>query len=422
MTGTTNILSVMLGDVEVGRLELESGGFDQVRFSTTEHYRAMGSRPVLSQSLEDDLNQVWQSRIRVPAYFSNLLPEGVLRELLAHRAGVNPMREFFLLAQLGEDLPGNVIIRPLGPLQEEGQAALELPSPVDAEEPLRFSVAGLQLKLSVNQQPDGWVLPVRGAGGRWLLKLPSPRFPRVPLNEFWTMRFAQALGLNVAHVDLVPVSQVAGVASVFPSELLGSEPNGLLVQRFDRTSSSLRIHTEDFLQVLNKHPDERTKYRAAGAEWMGRLVRALDPSDSDIRELVLRLVFNALVGNGDAHLKNWMLHYVDPRAPRLAPAFDLVSTIQYPATDQETFALNVGKSKRYDEFSSDRLRSFASKLAVPGRAEPDIESLVEMGAAFASRLVAEWPAFARGNNVDPEFSSTLRRHWARLPILQEGGI
>lgn len=414
---SVNVLTVFLGDIEVGRIELEGRGHDRVRFTTTEAYRSMANRPVLSQSLEDDLNQVWESRIRAPAFFSNLLPEGVLRELLAQRAGVNPMREFFLLAQLGEDLPGNVRVTPEVPLSEVGQASFELPSPVATNEPLRFSVAGLQLKFSVTQVSQRWVLPVRGAGGRWLIKLPSPRYPRVPENEFWTMRFARALGLDAAEVVLAPVNDVEGLREVVPPHLVGSETSALLVKRFDRTPGATRVHTEDLLQVLNRHPDERTKYRAANAEWIARLFRALGHDDADLTELVRRLVFNALMGNGDAHLKNWMLRYEDPQRGRLSPAFDLVSTIQYPATDQDEYALNIGRSKRYDGFSEGVLRSFASKLQVAGREDVEPDVLVGDARQFAARLVNSWQAFAQEHDVTKSFSATLLQHWAKIPLL-----
>lgn len=416
---TVNVLTVSLGDIEVGRIELEGAGHDRVRFAATEAYRWMSSRPVLSQSLEDDLNQVWDSRIRAPAFFSNLLPEGVLRELLAQRAGVNPMREFFLLAQLGDDLPGNVRVRPDGTLSDVGQTSLELPTPVSAAEPLRFSVAGLQLKFSVNEASGRWVLPVRGAGGRWLIKLPSQKFPRVPHNEFWTMRFAKSLGLDVAEVVLANLTEVDGIRDVVLPSMVGNETSALLVRRFDRTPGKIRIHTEDLLQVLNKHPDDRTKYRAANAEWVGRLLRALTPDDGDLTEFVRRLIFNALMGNGDAHLKNWMLRYEDPLRARLSPAFDLVSTIQYTETDQAEYALNIGRTKLYERFSAGVLKSFASKLKVPGREEVVADAVVSDGRAFAARLVASWPAFAREHHVDESFSATLRRHWSRIPLLAD---
>lgn len=418
MTPGANVLSVSLGETEVGRLELEGRGHDRVRFTTTEAYRQLQNRPILSQALEDDLAQVWESRIRAPAFFSNLLPEGILRELLAQRAGVNPMREFFLLAQLGEDLPGNVIVRPEGALSEDPQTSLELPAAVSTDEPLHFSVAGLQLKFSVNEVTGRWVLPVRGAGGRWLIKLPSPKFPLVPRNEFVTMRFAAALGLNVAEVRLASLSDVEGLAGVVKPNLLGAEEHALLVRRFDRTSGLDRIHTEDLLQVLNKHPDDRTKYRAANAEWVARLFRALDPGDADLGELVKRLVFNVYLGNGDAHLKNWMLRYENPLRARLSPAFDLVSTIQYEETDQHEYALNLGRNKRYDAFSAGVLRSFASKLHVAGRDDLDPQAIVDEARAFAARLVQAWPEFAATNEVDPAFSATLQRHWSRIPLLE----
>lgn len=414
---SVNVLTVSLGDTEVGRIELEGRGHDRVRFTTTEAYRSMVNRPVLSQSLEDDLNQVWESRIRAPAYFSNLLPEGVLRELLAQRAGVNPMREFFLLAQLGEDLPGNVRVTPEGTISDLGQTSLELPAPVAADEPLRFSVAGLQLKFSVNEVSGRFVLPVRGAGGRWLIKLPSPKYPRVPHNEFWMMRFAHALGLNAAEVVLAPLADVEGLHEVVPPRMVGNETSALLVKRFDRTADTARVHTEDLLQVLNRHPDERTKYRAANAEWIGRLLRALRPDDGDLTELLRRLVFNVFVGNGDAHLKNWMLRYEDPQRGQLSPAFDLVSTVQYPETDLDEYALNIGRNKRYEGFSEGVLRSFASKLHVAGREDVQPEALVSDAREFANLLMNSWPAFAQEHEVDESFSAALRRHWSRIPLL-----
>jgi serine/threonine-protein kinase HipA len=417
VSSSRNTLRVALGETEVGFLELETGGIDLVRFSTTEAYRSLRRRPVLSQALEDDLTQTWTSRVRAPAFFSNLLPEGVLRELLALRAGVNPAREFFLLAALGEDLPGNVTVRPVGALDSTGAIDEELPATaVAADEALRFSVAGLQLKFSVNERDGGWVLPVRGAGGRWLAKLPSRRFPQVPRNELWMMRFAREVGLTVPDVELAGVDQVEGLTPLL-TEGGSHEPTLLLVRRFDRTATAARIHTEDFLQVLNKHPGDKVKYNAASAEWVARLVAALAPSQ--VTEVVQRFVFNVIIGNGDAHLKNWMLRYEYERIATLSPAFDLVSTIQYPDTDQHEYALNLGKTKRYAEFDESRLMSFGAKLRVPGLSNtPDPASIVDEAHAFAKRALDTWPTFAEAHGVDAAFSDVLRRHWDRVPFLK----
>lgn len=416
----TNALQVLLGDTEVGVIELESGGLDVIRFTTVDTYRQLTRRPVLSQVLEDDLSQVWTSRVRAPAFFSNLLPEGVLRELLAQRAGVNPTREFFVLAELGGDLPGNVVVRSLGALDGSGEVADELPAhAVGADEALRFSVAGLQLKFSVNARGGGWVMPVRGAGGRWLAKLPSRRFPNVPRNEFLMMRFARAVGLEVPDVEMAEVGAVEGLAPLLAHQSVSPEQHLMLVRRFDRTESAVRVHTEDFLQVLNKHPGETVKYSAANAEWVGRLVLALSPHDFD--EVIRRLVFNVVIGNGDAHLKNWMLRYPDGVRARLSPAFDLVSTIQYPETDQHEYALNLGKTKRYTSFDADRITAFAEKLRVPAleNVAPDAADVVRTAEVFADQLVKSWPAFAREQDVARDFDETLRRHWERIPFLKK---
>lgn len=413
-----NVLAVRLGDVLVGTLRLEEGGLERVVFRTTEQYRTMARRPVLSQALEDNLDVTWAARVRLPAFFSNLLPEGELRELLARRAGVNPAREFFLIAALGEDLPGNVTVAPEGELDSSGDVEQELTPPeVAASEPLRFSLAGLQLKASVIEARGRWTVPVRGSGGRWLLKLPSPQYPGVPRNEFWTMRFAAALGLDVAETRLVELKDVDGLEGFAPKWHARGETHGLLVRRFDRTEGSQRVHVEDLLQVLNKHPSDREKYRAANAEWVGRLVRALDPTGADLDEVVRRLVFNVVMGNGDAHLKNWMLRYADPAVARLAPAFDLVSTIQYSETDQDEFALNLGGSKRYDAFKEDSVLAFARKLQVPGQADVEPRALVEVAVDLATRALSRWDDFAAQHDVSASFTGRLRAHWKRVPFL-----
>src|SRR5688500_4758433 len=104
MNGTSDeraVLEIFLGDVHAGNLVLV--GSDSSEFRLLESYREMASRPVLGQIFEDDLAKTHESRMRLPPFFSNLLPEGRLRELIAEKLDVAPEREFFLLAQLGKD-------------------------------------------------------------------------------------------------------------------------------------------------------------------------------------------------------------------------------------------------------------------------------------------------------------------------------
>jgi serine/threonine-protein kinase HipA len=117
------VLEVRLGDVHVGTLTLLADDYSE--FVLSEEYRRRYPRPVLGQSFEDDLTRRHTSRMRLPPFFSNLLPEGPLRELIAEKEGISRHREFFLMARLGEDLPGAVIITPTTPLAwDEASLAL----------------------------------------------------------------------------------------------------------------------------------------------------------------------------------------------------------------------------------------------------------------------------------------------------------
>ena len=166
---------------------------DRNLFTFDEDYAEMADRPVLSQSFYDTernlITDPEQVQTEVPPFFSNLLPEGHLREYVAELAGIKPVREYFLLWLLGADLPGAVVV--------EGADGQPLPPRVEAntearkKEPgrvLRFSLAGVQLKFSAVGNPDKILtIPVEGRGGHWMVKLPSPRFRNVPENEFSMM-------------------------------------------------------------------------------------------------------------------------------------------------------------------------------------------------------------------------------------------
>ena len=202
-------LSILLGDVPVGRLTLSST--DGSDFRLLESYKRAYPRPVLGQAFLDDLDRIWNTRSRVPPWFSNLLPEGPLRELIARQAGVPTTREFFLLRHVGEDLPGGVRIVP---------DSTDVESPGDGEEPdeqaageagdsFHFSLAGMQPKFSALRSERGWTIPATGRGGNWIVKLPDPRFRHVPQTEYATMRWAEASGIAIPKMELVPIADIA---------------------------------------------------------------------------------------------------------------------------------------------------------------------------------------------------------------------
>ncbi len=375
-------LSVWLGTTLVGSLvELSN---DRSVFEFDEEYAANSDRPVLSQSFFEadgslDLEPV-EKQMKLSPFFSNLLPEGALRKYVAERAEVKAVRDLPLLRLLGDDLPGAVVVRPEedGPLIEEMEEAVSTTQPVRDVEPLRFSLAGVQMKLSAAGTPEkGLTIPAEGRGGHWILKLPSAMYPYVPENEHSMMRFAREVGIEVAETGLVPVEEIGRL----PRGFLRHGENALWVKRFDRTDEGTRIHMEDFNQVYAQMPDAKYRNYSYGnmAEDLARIAGV-----EDVREFVRRLVFSAAIGNADMHLKNWTLIYPDGRTPKLSPAYDFVSTIAY--LDDFGMALSVSKEKDVRKFDEDLLRRFAARVPVPEKV------IFDAALETAEKIVRVWPS------------------------------
>jgi len=399
--GAPKSLRVILHETPIGNLSL--GANEAVEFRLLESYKNAYPRPVLGQVFLDDLNRVSRSRARVPAWFSNLLPEGVLRELIARQAGVATSREYFLLAHLGEDLPGAVR------LVAEGDGALDAEDFEDQGSAFQsgewhFSLAGVQLKFSANKQGKGLTIPVSGRGGDWIVKLPDSRFAGVPANEFATMSWARASGVDLPDFELMPVSEIEGLPQEFAAM---PEQEAFAIQRFDRPAKGRRLHMEDFAQVLDLYPEQ--KYEKANYETLAKLSLAL-AGERGLREFLLRLVFMLASGNGDAHLKNWSLLYADGLTPQLSPAYDLVSTIQYMPDDR--LALNLGKSKRWDDMDLEVFRRLSRRIEFPEN------RLVEMVQASVASVLNAWHLHQGEFGFVQAARLQLHAHMQRVPLLK----
>ncbi len=354
-------LEVRLGETSVG--VLTHLGNEALIFTFDPTYIEAGSdHPTLSLGFKAAdgglVEQTRPTRVRLPAFFSNLLPEAHLREYLAARGRVHPEREFFLMWLLGADLPGAVVVRSV----DEAAPPADDESPTGAhvdEQPFRFSLAGVQLKFSALMETSkGLTLPIEGVGGDWIVKLPSPRFEAVPENEYAMMTLAKAVGLDVPEVRLVATKDIKGL----PADLPEAFGQSLAVRRFDRPRPGERVHIEDFAQVFGVYPEN--KYKKASYGSIARVLW-LEAGEEAITEYTRRLVFNVLIGNADAHLKNWSLMYPDRRTPKLAPAYDLVATVPYLPADR--LALSLGDTKEFADIDLNRFRRFAEKAGLPTR-------------------------------------------------------
>lgn len=249
-----------------------------------------------------------------------------------------------------------------------------------------FSLAGVALKFSMLARGDRLTVPAVGRHGDWLVKFPDYRHPDVPLNEYTMMSLARAVGVNAPDVRLVHRDELDGVPlRMWPNR----EEWAYAVRRFDRLPDTARslVHIEDFAQVRDKYPEakyEGTYETVAALAYRGQDVEALV-------EVVRRIAFCVVIGNEDAHLKNWSLIYHDRRIPTLSPAYDLVSTAVYaPSGGHEELGLKFGGRKR---FSDVRLDSFA-----------------QLQKRFDRRL-GRTPADLRA--VAEQTVRSIREHWPR---------
>lgn len=397
-----NVLSVLLGDRPVGTMTRNA--HDGVEFRLLESYKSMPSPPVLGQQFLDDPGRVWRVRSRVPDWFSNLLPEGVLRELVAKQADVTPQREFLLLHHLGRDLPGAVRIVPLeGDASVRADAAKGDSASISVDTAWHFSLAGVQLKFSARESGRGLTIPVSGEGGNWIVKLPDARFDGVPSNEYATMRWAKESGIDVPDTRLLDLSDVSGL----PEEAAQArETMAYAVRRFDRGAHDQRIHIEDFAQVLGLFPEE--KYKRFNYETIANVVAALT-GESGLREWIRRLVFVIASGNGDAHHKNWSLIYPDGVQARLSPAYDLVSTIQYLPGDQ--LALTLARSKRWEDVSIGSFLRLARKIGWP---EDSMHAMVDEA---IEAVLGAWNGEKANVGYTAAIVDRLEQHMRAVPLL-----
>ncbi|MBV9992558.1 MAG: type II toxin-antitoxin system HipA family toxin [Alphaproteobacteria bacterium] len=395
------VVDVLLHDRRIGTLTNLPG--ERVLFAFDESYIGDAARPTLSLSFKDRFGQIIAdiapTRVRLPSFFSNLLPEGAMREYLARQAGVASEREFFLLWALGRDLPGALKIGGGGPPRPEDVKPRRRPA--GNGDTLRFSLAGVQLKFSaVKEAGGGLTVPAEGVGGSWIVKLPSTVHAGVPENEFTMMKLARRIGIDVPETALVKLAKIAGL----PEGVEIAGRNAFAIRRFDRGPAGA-VHMEDFAQVFGVYPEQ--KYRKASYRSIAKVLW-IETGENGVEEFVRRLVFTALIGNGDMHLKNWSLVYPDGRRAALSPAYDFVSTIAYIRND--ALALNFTDSKEFASLTIDEFVRFAAKAGLPEKLTLDTAR------ETVSRFREAWRK--RGDLVPPPVEKAIAAHLKALPLWQ----
>ena len=366
-----------------------------------------------------------------PSYFQNLLPEGHNRDRLAQERRCRVDDEFELLAAAGHDLMGAMEVEPV-PLREgipdtvrhwHTALGLDVLEPGFVESPVEDAAAlpGAVTKFSAVQDGRRYVVKRHGLAGDFILKLPSTRHPDLVANEATGYALCKALGLNCAGAQVIsradadlpedlPFDDILAVRrfdrKVLPNnasktkQFSAGPPQGKLAptlgergsaspKAHEVTSVGARIHMEEFAQVLQVEP--KRKYGRGLMVDYPDMLRVLDRLSSrsaqDVQEFVKRFVAFILMGNVDAHLKNWALIYPDGITPQLAPLYDPVCvTALFESVPPTDYAINRAIDAKLRAFDLTQLEALLKAAGLQR-----FSRLVSIAKQTVKQAQADWP-------------------------------
>lgn len=356
---------------------------------------------------EQYLSQPLISSQRLAPVFSNLLPEGALRDLMSHSLKVHIDNEFPLMAHMGKNLPGALQVDPIS-AGNVPKWALDHREQVEAVQvdvehsQGKFSLAGVQMKFSSVKNKDGrYNIGQDANSNSWIIKTPSTIHKYVPYNEYTAMRLAEFVGVDIPEIKLVELTQLDNL----PDIQLPNEVHAYAIKRFDRQEGQ-RVHTEDFAQVFQVYSHE--KYQKFNYEQIANALYEFGSQGlKDVQQMARRLLVNILLANGDAHLKNWSLIYPDSKRPMLSPAYDIVSTLPYVEGEQE-FALNMAKNKNWYQADMASFEAWAKRIGAPWQAiKVHLEETLELARGHWLKMLTELP-------MDELHQQMLKAHWQNL--------
>lgn len=300
----------------------------------------------------------------VEVVFENLLPEGIVRDMLSKESKASST--FAFLVAVAGDTAGGLTILPAGKVPEpasytvvdwqyiakhlagnlEGQATK---APLGS----RISLAGAQMKMLISlDTSNSPMLPEGTTPSTWIVKPDIRWFPKVwgsAVNEALMMRTAAHCGLGVAEVFFEPITRTC------------------VIKRFDRITDSkgpvVRLRQYDFCQLSGTTSGK--KYEAEGGPGVSKCAELIRIHSSNPAADLLRfcqwLFFNLYIGNNDGHAKNLSLYYPPGQGVRLTPFYDLMDTRFYPGLST-SFAMRIGGEDEPGKITHEHLAMMSAEL------------------------------------------------------------
>ena len=390
-------LSIFWGDRLVGYLSRHTKGLGRLRFRYDRDWLSDIGRPI---SLILPCREERFPQEASTAFFENLLPESDVRTILAFNNRFDKKDTYAFLEHFGQDCAGALSIIPEGqeldtkPWQyteitddlvnaldaiqksiKKGSSDVKLYSEI---QPARLSIAGAQDKLPVYYSDGKFFLPANsGSATTHIIKPISPLFNGIQRNEAFCMELARRIGLRVPRSELYHIGS---------HELY-------LIERFDRVITEervARVHQEDFCQAMGVRAYK--KYQVDGGPDFAKCRSLIDEHLShqsvDVRtEWVKVLTFNHIIGNHDAHGKNFSI--IHGPEIKMAPYYDLLSTMVYDGLE-EVFAMSIGKASKHENIKARSYKDFARDMGFrPSKVAEILNSIIEKVHEEASVLFSE---------------------------------
>lgn len=353
MTQETKKLSVRLHGLEVGILEERNG---KMRFKYLDN-------PEFELSLSLPIRKEVFPEKECRGYFGGLLPENEnMREILAKKYKISKGSDFALLRAIGRECAGAVSFCEIGEeetvelysnincqvLSADGLCKHIKELPIKPYVGRRMSLAGAQEKTSVCMVNGKVALPVDDTPTTHIIK-PATKFEDSIQNEFICMSAAKALGLDVANVEIRKVKDI----------------EFLLIERFDRyigenkgVETTMRKHQEDFAQASGVWASD--KYDFTFKDCL-KVIEQLALPALDKERFIVCAIYNFLIGNCDAHAKNFSLFHINNYC-YLTPFYDLLCTSVYDLDND--MAMKIGNAKYAKDVTMADWEIFASDLDI----------------------------------------------------------
>ena len=334
-------------DRYTGILQQEPGGRYAFTYDTA-YIEASGPAIAHTLSLQEATHY---SEGSLHSFFDNLVAEGWLRNAQARALGVRPDDRFALLLAFGHDCAGAVSVidpEPAGELEldaadQESLAALTS----------RASLSGIQPKIMAVRDARGYRPAQANEVSTHIAKLPSGQVLDIIGLEWLTSQAANRLLPEepIAAMEIAALGNVAGEA--------------LIIRRFDRTTKGEKLHFEEFNQLLGR-PSE-AKYDGGYEEIAAFIRRTPACIPAEAERLFRRVLVCLLLGNTDAHMKNFAMFHT-AEGLRLTPCYDLVASAYYPQFDTLALAIAGVANLRLGALQSKHIVALGEGYGLSARA------------------------------------------------------